>query len=100
MSRVREIGAAVYRLAVRDPEIGRQLQDTLGFTDHEMKKLYDGRLFLTGADLQKVCAVCGNELFQSADRDDGSRETILNLIDAYIDAKEALERSECPEESE
>ena len=93
MARVREIGAAVSRLVAADPEIGRRLRDALGFSEHEMKKLYDGRLFLTGADLQKVCAVCGNELFQSADRDDGSRETILNLIDAYIDAKEALDRN-------
>ena len=106
MSRIREIGFSIRERVSHDPEMEQQLQAALGFTPQEMKKLYDGRLFLTGADMQRVSEVCGNEVFQAQNhsaynehvvhcmtpfKNENEREQILNLIDAYIDAREALE---------
>ena len=77
-------------------------------THQELQKLYEGRLFLTGTDLQKVSKVCDVELntlleldrvayqekvvhCMTAFQNSENREMVLNLIDAYIDAREALE---------
>lgn len=106
MSYAREIGFAVQQ-ASKDHE--NEIISTLGITQHELKKLYKGRLLLTGADLKKIATVCNvaleNLVNVDATQYDAqavhcmsdfdnreNRETILDLIDAYIDAKEALDK--------
>lgn len=106
MSYAREIGFAIQEASINHKE---KLCDVLGITPQELKKLYRGRLFLTGSDLEKVAEVCGvsAESLVNADPaeydakavdcmsdfdDREHREMILNLIDDYIDAKEALDR--------
>ena len=106
MSRIRELGFSIRERVSRDSEMEQQLQCALGFTHQEMKKMYDGRLFLTGMDMQKISEVCGDELLQAHTpsayseraihcmtpfKNEDGREKILDLIDAYIDAREALE---------
>ena len=106
MSRIRELGFTICERVSHDPKVEQPLRDSLGITQQEMKKLYDGRLFLTGADLRKISEVCGSELLQNMDqsaynervvhcmtafKNPADREKILDLIDAYIDAREALE---------
>lgn len=106
MSYAREIGFAIQQASKYHKE---ELCNTLGITPQELKKLYRGRLFLTGSELEKVAEVCGvsaESLVEAepaqydaqvvdcmSDFDDReNREMILDLIDAYIDAKEALAR--------
>lgn len=106
MSFVRKIGFAIQQ-ASGDQETSARLCAELGISKQELQKLYKGRLFLTGADLDKVAEVCGISVEALMDTDSTdydaqvvhcmtkfqnceNREMILDLIDAYIDAKEAL----------
>lgn len=108
MSFAREIGFAVQR-ASTDHGVKDRLCEELGLTPQELKKLYKGRLFLTGTDLDKLVVLCGVQPETLVDADPTeydaqvvhcmtefknreNREMILDLIDAYIDAKEALAR--------
>ena len=107
MSHTRELGFAVQQLASRDQKTEEVLRSALGLTPQELRKFYAGRLFLTGADLRKAAEVCGvaPRALLNADREEydarvvhcmsefrnrENREMILDLIDAYIDAREAL----------
>ena len=75
------------------------LQKVLCVTERELKKLYRGRLLLSGTDCVQAAEVCemtpeeliNATLQQGADQNEG-REFVLDLIDVYIDAKEALAR--------
>lgn len=106
MSYAREIGFAIRQASTNHEEA---LCSALGITQQELKKLYRGRLFLTGSDLEKVAEVCGVSAESLVEVDSAaydaqvvdcmsgfddreSREKILNLIDDYIDAKEMLDR--------
>lgn len=106
MSYAREIGFAIQQASTHHE---KELCDVLGITTQELKKLYKGRLFLTGSDLEKIAEVCGvsADSFVEADpaeydaqvvdcmsdfNNRENREMILDLIDAYIDAREALAR--------
>lgn len=110
MSYAREMGFAV-RQASESEETKRKLREGLGFSQQQLEKLYKGRLFLTGPGLLKAAEICGvpAETLVNSDtaaydaevvhcmsefKDRGNREMILDLIDAYIDAKEALARAE------
>lgn len=106
MSYAREIGFAIQKASKHHEE---KICNVLGITPQELKKLYKGRLFVTGADLEKIAEVCGVSMdslvradsteydaqvvdCMSDFNDRENREMILDLIDAYIDAKEALAR--------
>ena len=108
MSHARELGFAIHERVAGSQEREQQIRETLHITPHELEKLYSGRLFLTGADLRKVASVCGVEAreltgasrerydktvvrYMTAFQKRENREKILDLIDAYIDAREALE---------
>lgn len=109
MSYAREIGFAI-RQASKSEETQRKLREELGLTRQELAKLYAGRLFLTGPALSKAARICQvpADSLVNADvtaydakvvhcmsefKDRENREMILDLIDAYIDAKEALARA-------
>ena len=108
MSHTRELGFSIHEQVANNREMEQQLQDHLCITHQELQKLYEGRLFLTGTDLQKISKVCGVELntlltpdraaynervvhYMTAFQNSENREMVLDLIDAYIDAREALE---------
>lgn len=108
MSHTRELGFAIHERVAGSQEREQQVRETLHITPHELEKLYAGRLFLTGSDLRKVASVCGAEpreltgasrerydknvvRYMTAFQKRENREKILDLIDAYIDAREALE---------
>lgn len=110
MSYAREIGFAI-KQASEDQNTKQQLCDRLGISKQELEKLYVGRLFLTGSDLDTAAGVCGipAEVLvgavspnydarvvdcMTAFKNRENREEILDLIDAYIDAKEALASAE------
>ena len=106
MSYARVIGFAIQQASTHHEE---KLCNVLGITPQELKKLYKGRLFVTGSDLEKIAEVCGVSVESLVEADPAAydaqvvdcmsdfdnrenREMILDLIDAYIDAKEALAR--------
>lgn len=108
MSHARELGFAIHELVQNNPEIERRLEKELDISSHELQKIYAGRLFLTGTDLQKIAGVCDTNLqallaadrkvydekvvhYMTAFRNRENREKILDLIDAYIDVCEELE---------
>lgn len=110
MSYTREMGFAIQQ-ASKAHGVEDRLSETLAITSQEVQKLFKGRLFLTGSDLEKVSALCGvsAESLVNPDlidydaqvvhcmtefKDRKNREMILDLIDAYIDAKEALAKKE------
>lgn len=111
MSFARELGFAIQQ-ASKNHGADQGLCEKLGITLHDVQKLYKGRLFLTGSDLDKVAELCevSAETLIDADSADydahivhcmtefknrENKELILDLIDAYIDAKEALAKSNC-----
>ncbi len=91
MSFAQKLGFAIQQ-AAKAHESEQQICKALCLSPHELQKLYRGRLFLTGEDLDKVAELCGvpSEILVNANLADENREMILDLIDAYIDAKEAL----------
>lgn len=108
MTHTRELGFAIRQRTASHPEREQQIQETLHITHQELQRLYAGRLFLTGSDLREVASICDvkpRELMQASQeeydknvvrymtdfQDRENREKILDLIDAYIDAREALE---------
>lgn len=108
MSHARELGFAIHQRAAGNQERERQIREALDITPHELEKLYAGRLFLTGSDLRRVATICGAEprelteasreeydenvvRYMTVSQKRENREKILDLIDAYIDAREALE---------
>ena len=108
MTHTRELGFAIRERAAGDPERERQIQEALHLTPQELQRLYAGRLFLTGSDLREVASICNAEpreltrasredynercvRYMTAFQNPENREKILDLIDAYIDAREALE---------
>lgn len=108
MSHARELGFAIRQRVEGNREREQQIQETLHITPYELEKLYAGRLFLTGSDIRKAASVCGVEprdlmeadreaydrnvvRYMTAFQERENREKILDLIDAYIDAREALE---------
>lgn len=107
MSHARELGFTIQQLASQDPSRDAELRNQLHLTELELKKLYAGRLLLTNADLNVVAQICGVKAQELMDADSTeyekqvvhcmsefqnreNREMILDLIDAYIDAREAL----------
>lgn len=110
MSYARERGFAI-RQASDSEEKRRKLCEELGLSPYELKRLFAGRLFLTGSGLRKAAEICRVpvEKLVHTDtpaydakvvhcmtefKDRENREMILDLIDAYIDAKEALAKVE------
>ena len=98
----RQLGYAVQQVAVNHE---LEICQCLGLTKHELNKLYKGRLFLTCVDLAKISDICGvsleslvidtplgyqNEAAQLGFDNLANYEIILDLVDAYIDAKEIL----------
>lgn len=106
MSFARELGFAIQQ-ASKNREAGQKICEQLGITEQELRKLYKGRLFLSSSDLGKVAELCEVPLEELINNDSSdydmqvvhcmtefknseNREMILDLIDAYIDAKEGL----------
>lgn len=114
MSHMRELGAALKAKTSEDQKLEERLQAELGLTELELQQLFAGRLLLTGRQLCGAAAVCGvapAALLHSARAcypheaekqvhcmtpfsDPKNREEMLDMIDAYIDAREALFRAE------
>lgn len=110
MSYAREIGFAI-KQASEDQETREKLCEGLGISKQELERLYAGRSFLTGVDLDMAAGICGipAEVLvgavpvgydsrvvdcMTAFKNRENREEILDLIDTYIDAKEALATAE------
>ena len=108
MTHTRELGFAIRQRTDGHPEWEQQIQKMLHITPQELQKLYAGRMFLTGSDLREVALICDvkpRELIQVNQEEYDknvvrymtdfqnreNREKILDLIDAYIDVREALE---------
>ena len=106
MSFAREAGFAI-RQYIENPDVKNQICEKLGYTEHELDKLLSGRLFMTGSDLDVIADACGttaDEILSAniAEYDANvvhcmtdftnrqNREMILDLIDTYIDMREAL----------
>ena len=106
MSYARETGFAIQQ-ASENQEVRDALCHKLGISKQELAKLFAGRLFLTGADLDTVAEICGASARDLVNPDPTlydarvvdcmtpfscreNREMVLDLINAYIDAKEAL----------
>ncbi len=107
---MRELGTMLYARTAGEPAQRERLRRALGLTPAELERLYAGRLFLTGDQLQAAAQVCDTrpvDLLVQARQgyaggierrvhcmtpfsDPRDREQILDLIDAYIDAREAL----------
>lgn len=94
ISFARAVGTVVGQMSA---EKEAELQKVLGIAESEFKKLYRGRLLLSVTDHVKVAEVCNLTLEDFVDSilhqygaQDERREFILDLIDAYIDAKEIL----------
>ncbi len=113
MSYAREVGFAVKQLANTE-EKKQQLREALGYSAQELEKLFAGRLYITGFDLDTISKVCGvsPESIVEPDpeayhagvvhcmtqfKNPENREKVLDLIDAYIDAQEALTRARTAE---
>lgn len=105
MSYARELGFAIQQVS-KQPETQQEICTALHISAHELGKLYAGRLFLTVSDLGKVADACSvstdmqikaipNEYNAHIGKftDLKDREMILDLIDAYIDAKEILAKN-------
>lgn len=107
MSHAREMGFAIGSLASKNPGKEGELQQRLGITQHELQKLFAGRLFVNSADIATIADVYSVDPMEivkpditmynkgivhcmSEFSDQKNCEKILDLIDAYIDAKEAL----------
>ena len=96
VSYARAVGKVIEQVSVGKET---ELQKVLSVTERELKKLYRGRLLLSSTDWVKVVEVCEltpdgfvNAISCQCEVQDESREFVLNLIDAYIDAREALAR--------
>lgn len=106
MSYARELGFAIKELASENPSVMQSLQSELSISKKELEKVFSGRLYLNSSDLRKVSNVCQvtPKMLMNADkaaynsrvvhcmsefRNSENREMILDLIDAYIDAREA-----------
>lgn len=108
MSHSRELGYAIQKRTAGNQGLEQRLLESLHITREELQRLYAGRLFLTGSQLRQAASVCGVEphelteacredydrnvvRYMTAFQNRENREKILDLIDAYIDAREALE---------
>lgn len=114
MSHMRELGITLRSKTSGDQKFAEKLQANLELTPLELQRLFAGRLLLSGEQLLKTAAVCETEpmtLLRDAHKNYQSemekrvhcmtpfsnpqnREDVLDLIDAYIDAREALARAE------
>lgn len=107
MSYAREVGYVIRSEVASDPKRKSSLQEALGLSSFELDKLFAGRLSLTTSDLRVVASTLGVPLRALAMPDQNAydkgavhcmtefsdrnnREKILDMIDAYIDIREAV----------
>lgn len=107
MSYARELGYTIHQAVAGDFQKEHEIRSALNLSEFEAKRLYAGRLFLTSSDIKKVAGILNipaKELVRidtanydknvvhcmSDFNDRNNREKILDLINAYIDVREAL----------
>lgn len=107
MSYARQVGYLVSRAIEQDSEKKRQLLSALDMTPDELDKLCVGRLFLSFEEEEKLAEILGMEIPNQLNYDDAAAyqsvihcmtafsnphnlDVIMDFIDSYIDAKEAL----------
>lgn len=96
ISYARELGAFIEK-ATSSSILKQNLKDALGLSDFELEKLYRGRLFLTNSDLTIVTEVLNVSMMDLVKIDrqyTTAVHEVMLLIDAYIDAMEALHEDE------
>lgn len=108
MSYARELGYTIHQAIAGDAHRENEIRSALGLSEHEAQRLYSGRLFLNSADIRKVAGILNIPAMDLVDldtseydknvvhcmtpfKDRNNREMILNLINSYIDIKEALD---------
>ena len=107
MSYARELGYTIHQAIAGDAHKENEIRSALGLSEHETQRLYSGRLFLNSADIRRVASILNIPVMNLVDldtseydknvvhcmtpfKDRNNREKILDLINAYIDIKEAL----------
>lgn len=108
MSYARELGYTIHQAVAGDAHKENEIRSALGLGEHEAQRLYSGRLFLTSSDIRKIASILNIPAMTLVNldtseydknvvhcmtpfKDRNNREMILNLINSYIDIKEALE---------
>lgn len=105
MSYTRQIGYLVDKKTHKTPVLREQIKGTLGLTDNEMLRLNAGRLFLNCQQQETLFSLLNVSLADvlspkediysqrvhcmSAFSNTGNLDLVLDLIDAFIDAKES-----------
>ena len=108
MSYARELGYTIHQAIAGDAHRENEIRSALGLSEYEAQRLYSGRLFLNSADIRKVAGILNIPAMDLVNidtseydknvvhcmtpfKDRNNREMILNLINSYIDIKEALD---------
>lgn len=107
MSYTRQVGYLVSQAMEREPKTRERFLSAMDMTPEELDRLCTGRLIPTLAEEDKLAEILGfpilaqsgqdTEAYQSVVHcmtpfsDTRNLDTIMDFIDAYIDAKEALD---------